>query len=222
MSSRVLITRESAEPLAGLVAAGGAQVVHVPLVQLRPTGVPKPDAVPDVVVVTSAAVVRFVPDLSARLSGIPVAAVGEATAGALAVLGVHPEWVGESGGADLIAGLPDARARLLYVGADVPSEGVLGALDTHQGQVERWGVYSNQLPEGAAAGLAAAGLVSLVALTSPSAARRYAQLAGPTAAPVAAIGDSTADAAREVGLVVQLVPDRPRIDALAAAIVAAL
>ena len=131
-------------------------------------------------------------------------------------------WVGESGGADLIAGLPDSRARLLYVGADVPSDGVRRALDAHQGPVARWGVYSNRLPEGAAAGLAAAGAVSLAALTSPSAARRYAQLAGPAAAPVAVIGESTADAAREAGLVVQLVPDRPRIDALAAAIVAAL
>ena len=117
MSLRVLITRESAEPLQGLLVQGGVEVVHVPLVAISATGAPVPSVSPDVIVVTSAAVVRCVPDLSMLLPDAPVAAVGEATASALDIIGIRSTWVGTTGGGDLIEGLPDPQASLLYVGA---------------------------------------------------------------------------------------------------------
>jgi uroporphyrinogen-III synthase len=222
MPRRVLITREIAEPLRGLLEAAGLQVVHVPLVLLQPTGRRAPMSSPAFVVVSSAAVVRFVPDLALRLRGVPIVAVGAATAGALEAIGLQATWVGESGGEALLGLLPDPAAPLWYIGALQPSVGVRAALDRHGGPVEHWAVYENHTPAGATEALAEVGAVDLVVLTSPSAASRYAAMSGDTAVPAAVIGEATARAARDAGLQVCAQPEVPGTEALAAAVVAAL
>jgi uroporphyrinogen-III synthase len=222
MPRRVLITREIAEPLRGLLEAAGLQVVHVPLVVLRSTGSRAPISRPDVAVVSSAAVVRFVPNLAPRLKGVPIAAVGAATAGALEAIGLQATWVGDSGGEALLGLLPDRSAHLWYIGALQPSIGVRAALDRHAGPVEHWAVYENHTPAGAAEALAEVGATELVVLTSPSAASRYAAMSGATAVPAAVIGEATARAAHEAGLHVCAQPEVPGTEALAAAVVAAL
>ncbi len=218
MPTRVLITRESAEPLQGLLEAGGMDVVHVALVELEATGALPPEGEPEVVVITSAAVARFLPDLAAHIGAARVAAVGAATAEALAATGLHPHRVGQAGGAGLIDGLPSSGGPLWYVGATDPSKGVRAALDAYSGPVGRWPVYTNQLPDGAAEALQGAGPVDLVVLTSASAARRYATLVGAEAVPVAVLGDSTEKAACSAGLQVAICAPVPRLSALAEAI----
>lgn len=222
MPRRVLITREIAEPLRGLLEAGGVQVVHVPLVVLQPTGRSAPMSSPDVVVVSSAAVARFVPDLALRLKGIPIAAVGRATAGALEAIGLQPAWVGDSGGEALFGLLPDPSACLWYIGAQQPSRGVRAALDRHAGPVAHWAVYENHIPPGASEVLAEVGAVDLVVLASPSAASRYAAMSGDTAVPAAVIGEATSRAARDAGLQISAQPEVPGTEALAAAVLAVL
>jgi uroporphyrinogen-III synthase len=216
MSMRVMITRELAQPMQGMLEALGLAAVHVPLVVLSPTGQAAPEVPAEQVVLTSAAVVRFVPDLAECLGAVPIAAVGDATAGALRSIELRPEWIGSSGGEALVDGLRSRSRHLWYIGAVEPSDGVRRALAAYPGRVSRWAVYDNRLPADAAARLAEAGAVDLVTLTSPSAARRYAELGG--VVPVAVIGDSTAQAARAVGLEIRVQAAQPRVDALAEAV----
>ncbi len=221
MPRSVLITAESAEPLRGMLEAGGVRTVHVPLIALRPTAAPPPQGTPEVVVITSAAVPRFLPGLSARIGTAQVVAVGEATGAALVSVGVQPERVGHAGGASVIAGLSDTQGMLWYIGAAEPSAGVLATLEDHIGPVARWSVYENRLPVAAAEELMRAGPVDLVTLTSASAAVRYSALAGGSAAPVAVLGQPTAEAALSAGLTIAVQSARPRLSALAEAVLGA-
>jgi len=200
MPSKVLITRESAEPLWGLLEVAGFEPVHVPLSILKRTGALPPSSVPDVVVVTSAAVARFVPGLASHIGRAQVAAVGGVTASALQAIDVQVQHQGDTGGAALVEDLLSPDLHLWYVGASQPSAGLEAALEARTGRVDRWLVYENHLPESAGDELCAAGATDLVSLTSASAARRYAALAGDTAAPAVVIGQSTAAAAHAAGL----------------------
>ncbi|MFM2247829.1 MAG: Uroporphyrinogen-III synthase HemD [Pseudomonadota bacterium] len=227
---RVLVGREEAEPLCGLLAAAGLAPVHVPMLHLGPTGAPHPAGRVDVLLVSSPAAARHRPDLAAL--GVPAVAVGAATAAGLRARGVEVVAVGEGGGAaavDLLRGVLDgigSEARGLYVGAAAPSPELEAALAALGGaRVARWAVY-DQLPvSGLDAALSAAGPAAAVCFTSGSMARAWVAAGGPARAPGArrvALGASTAAALDALGAPAHAVAVQPRRDALVEASWAAL
>lgn len=214
---RIAVTREHAEPLAGMLREAGAVPVHVPLLRLEATGAVAPAGRPDGVLVTSAAVARFVPDLRDRIGGSSVVAVGRKTARALERIGVHVAGTASDGGAEAVrridALLPEG-AVAWYVGAEAPSPEVEEALERLVRPVRRWAVYRNLRPERAAAELRAALPLDVVTLASGSAARAWVEAGGPKDVAVAVIGRSTAKAARAVGLWVEAVAPEPSLEGL--------
>ena len=73
---KILITRESAEPLSSMLEEHGLETTHVPCVQLLATGLPAPHGPPpDAVLISSAAVARFLPNLAAVIGNARVVAV---------------------------------------------------------------------------------------------------------------------------------------------------
>jgi uroporphyrinogen-III synthase len=209
---RILVTREDAEPLAGLLAAGGAQPVHVPLLRLAPTGAPPPEGRPDSVLVTSAAAVRFAVDV-APLRDVRVVAVGLATARALAEANVQVAAVGRGAGADAVPLLGPGTA--WHVGAVEVSPELRAALAGTR--VQRWAVYRNEVPPDTGRLLAEALPVDVLTFCSGSAVRAFAAEARAGEARVAVLGSSTASVAKAAGLPVDAVAARLDLEALAEA-----
>ena len=210
---RILVTREFAEPLQRLLVAQGCEVVHVPLVELEATHTPAPDSSPDAVVVTSQAVVRFVPELRSHIQGSRVIAVGMATAEALLAHGVVPNDVGRSGGLEALAYLQLKEGeRAWYVGAQNPSPKLAAALD--EMGIERWPVYQNTRPAGFEELLRGAEFDG-IAFTSGSAVRAFVEVRGVPQCPVFALGSSTAEVAEELGVGVTAIAERASFTKLA-------
>ena len=224
----MLITRESAEPLAGLLSARGLMPVHVPLLRLAPTGDSPPSVRPDVAFVTSPTAARLEPRLPAVLAGVPVVALGDKTARALRAVGVEVIATGPGGGAETVdlveQVLVDRRAGehavVWHVGAREVSEALERALSAWRRPVTRWTVYDNQVPEDAGSTLQAALPVGVLTFASGSASVAYAALASPGEARIVVIGQPTADAARGAGLRVDRIADRPSMESLADAALA--
>jgi len=219
MSGRVLITRESAEPLAGMLRERGLVPVHVPLVRLFPTDAPQPVGRPEIVLVTSAVVPRFVPDLAAALGDAAVYAVGSSTAAALGECGITVTAVGTAGGAallDLVTIDPDHS--VWYVGATRPSGDMAQVLAGLDCTLSHWAVYDNAWPARSREDLAHALPVDVVTFTSGSAASRFAQDAELGAAKVAVIGERTAAEVSALGIRVDAVSEVPSMEGLAAVV----
>jgi len=114
---RIQVTSDG--PLADRLRSLGADVVHTPAIEIADVGFDVPDVASyDWVLFTSAnAVDRFVPALrDARAFGAArIAAVGPATAAALAARNVAADLVPDDAIADaVLAALPDAPARALF------------------------------------------------------------------------------------------------------------
>lgn len=218
---RVLVTTERRQPLVRLLEAGGAAVVHVPLLETVPVQTAPPSHMPRVALVTSAAAVRHAPQLGALLAHAQVVAVGTKSAQALQNLGIAPVAVGTAGGAeavDLLSAVAPS-APILHVGAETLSRPLARALGALDRPVQRWVVYRSQVPAAAAAQLACE-TADAVALASGSAARAFAtHWKGPVPA-VVALGPTTAREATEAGLPVRAQASRPTLEALAAAVLA--
>jgi uroporphyrinogen III methyltransferase / synthase len=240
---RVAVTRpaDSAADLAAALAAHGAEPVLLPLVQVVPPLDPAPlraavDAMDiyDWVVFTSANAVR---SLSAaltaagrrgrRLPAIRTAAVGPATAGAVAdLLGwtVHASpahFTGSRVAAAMAAVSPLRGARVLWPRAREAREALPRDLLAAGCLVDAPEAYRTERVPASAERirtLAQAGLLQAITLTSPSAAECLA--ADPPLADVviAVIGPSTAEAARAHGLPVHVEAGRHTIPDLAAAL----
>lgn len=213
-----LITRQDAAPLERLLRGHGLGVVHIPLFKLVPTRQPPPRPRPTLALVSSATSTQHAPNMSTVLSGARVVAVGQKTAAALRAAGIVPAAVGESGGAEAVALLrsllrPDDRVG--YVGAVRISAPLLAALSALPVPVARWDVYDNLIPSEAARLPNVS--VSVVTLTSPTAARRFVALGGDTATPAVTIGATTTAEAQAVGLTVAAVAAVPSMEELAAA-----
>ena len=210
---RVLITRERAQPLAGLLQERGLVVVHVPLVALHPTGDSPPAGCPDVVLVTSVAGVRFATNLPRLIAGARVCAVGQVTAAALRKAGIEVAMVGDAGGLEALRMLdiqPGQRA--WYVGAQEPSED-LGKELSRMG-LQRWSVYRNDTPADCAEKLRLADY-DCIAFTSGSAVRTFVGICGVPDKPVFVLGPSTSKVANSVGLSVLGTAAAPTMEALA-------
>lgn len=240
----VLLARapERARGLAGRLGRLGAEVLVAPVTATAPA--PDPAALDDAVrrlaagayawaAPTSVNGVEALAAAAARtgvaLAAAPArwAAVGPATARALAAAGVRADLVpdADSSAAGLVAafGAPDAgadRAVLLPLGdlAGPTLADGLAALGWVPDRVVAYRTVPAALPDDVVRRAAA---IDAVVATSGSVVRELArQLPAPPA--LVAVGRPTADAARAAGLPVAAVADRPTDEALAAAVLTAL
>jgi uroporphyrinogen-III synthase len=213
---RVLITREQAEPLAGMFRERGLEWAHVPLVALRATQRVSPEGRPTVALVTSAAVVRFVPRLREYLQGARVVAVGQQTATALQRAGVVIASVGTSGGVDALDLLHVKAGDVAwYIGAEAPSAGLDAALELNE--IQRWAVYCNDTPSGVKERLASADF-DCITFASGSAVRSFVAAVGMPSVPVIVLGRSTRVVAESLGLAVAAMASAPTMSAMADAV----
>lgn len=213
--ARVLITREHASPMDTFLLNVGHQPVHVPLVQLCATGAVMPARKPSAVLVTSKAVVRFVPRIGSLLKGVRTSAVGQATADALEQVGVRVQMVGDGGGLEALERLEVGTGEAVwFVGAMEPSGPLLEAIERRG--VHHWGVYTNVVPDGAPMALRSSEF-DAITFASSSAVRAFTSVLGPTDRPVFAIGATTASEARSAGFREVTVATDHSLEALARA-----
>jgi uroporphyrinogen-III synthase len=188
---RVIVTRPRAQagPLADALRAAGFEPVVCPLVELEPIDDgPIETAGYDWVVVTSA---NGAEQLARRHLGyLPrVAAIGAATAAALANVGIEVDFVpSEPSQEALVAEFPRRPGRVLFVAAEEARGLIVAELDADFRAVYRTRrLRPDPAPEG-----------DLAVLTSPSAADALAALG--LDVPVVTIGPQTTAAARGHGL----------------------
>lgn len=221
--------RDQAAELVHALEEYGAEVVPAPAIRI----VPLADlsalraalgrlADYDWLVFTSQNTVRIVCDRLAEwglapqdLARVPVAAIGPATAAALARRGiaaalVPPHFVAEAVVAALAARGELRGRRVLLPRAREARDALPAGLRAHGAAVDVIPVYETLPETGAAQGLAAeilAGRIDAVTFTSSSTVRRFVELVGPEAATsgrfaAAVIGPVTAATARELGIAV--------------------
>ncbi len=246
---RVLVTRprEQAAELADALTARGAEVLLAPLIRIAPPSDPEPlrraaseIGTFDWVVLTSANAASALCDaVSASLGTrslpgtVRFCAVGSVTAAGLRRLGRDADLVAENSTAEgvvaaLTAAGPVKGLRVLVPGADIGREHVARALTDGGAEVTEVVAYrtiaAETMPDEVRQALAS-GLVDVVIFTSGSAVRSFAAILGPELpallrhTSVAAIGPTTASAARELGMPVAIQPDTYAVPALVDAIV---
>jgi uroporphyrinogen-III synthase len=183
---RVVVTRPAAqaESLIAALRAAGFDVVRCPLIETEPLGDGAIDAAGyDWVIVTSA---NGAHELGRR--GVrplpPIAAVGDATAAALAEEGLDARFIpAVTSQEGVLDEFPQPVGRALFVGAEGARPLLAEELPADFRPAYRTVELSPEPPEG-----------ELVLLTSPSAARAWARLA--VALPAITIGPQTTAAAR--------------------------
>jgi uroporphyrinogen-III synthase len=239
---RILVTRtrEQADGLVDSLHAAGATVVVVPLITTVPIADPETIAriaaevgaasAPRWVAFTSATAVRLVLGAAgvAALRGISIAAVGPATAAALAALGAPADLVAVDHDA---AGLAAAMLDRGLAGASVwlpIAEGARGGFAESLREagtlVTVQHIYRSVMPASAPERLrtAFAGGVDAITLTSGSTARNLVEAAGtdglPAGVVIVCIGEQTAEVARNAGLSVHAIARTPSIESLVAAL----
>lgn len=234
---RVAVTRpaEDALELAGLLEAAGAAPVLVPLTRILPPAddaslrraVTDPDRY-DWIVFTSARAVRATAAaMPARHVAAKLAAVGPATAAAVAAWsGRRPDVVSASTtGGGIVPAMQEhgslQDAHVLWPRAERPRPELPQALRSAGAILEDPVAYRTAAdPEAARrlADLAVAGDIDVITFTAPSAVDCFADVGVPTACVVAVIGPATAAAARARGLDVHVEPQQPIISALVSAL----
>ena len=217
MGVRALITREYAEPLASMLDRRRVSSIHVPCIRLSPTGVAGPtEHRPDAVLITSAAVARFVPDLADVLGDAKVFAVGPRTASALNEVGVDVEYIGDEGGTEAMEKmLQTVASNHWHIGATQPSLRLKRALREHR--VGTWAVYENTVPAGLQEALNRASYDAVV-FTSGSAIRAYVAAIGVPKVPTVMIGPATCGVAKSLGIKAVSVAQTPTLESLADAV----
>ena len=238
LGRRVVVTRtaEQAGELSGRLAEAGAEVVEVPTLAITDPGdrsaglaaAARRLARFDWVVLTSAnAVERLFSHLhDARdLGPARVAAVGPATAGALARHGVRANLVARrSSGAGLADEIPEPPGRVLVARAEVADAALPEKLLARGFEVEEVAAYRTVPLPVPALLLERARDADAVTFASGSAVDAYLA-AGARVQPhqrVVCIGPVTAEAARRAGLEVAAVAERADLDALVDAVITAV
>jgi uroporphyrinogen-III synthase len=237
---RIAITRPSGQAagLARPLEAAGARVIYAPLIRILHPGDAGPLAAAahavgryDWLVFTSVNAVSALAAVSdsTEWRRARVAAVGHATAAALAELGVAVTVVpdtkdADSLGAAIIAMGDIAGRRVLWPRAAAARLALRDHLHAHGARVDAPAAYRTEADPGSARALAevvAADGVDVLAFTSPSAVRSYSEAGGRVhyGMRIAAIGPVTADAARRAGMPVHVLPDDASAERLAAAII---
>jgi uroporphyrinogen III methyltransferase/synthase len=238
LGRRVVVTRtaEQAGELAGRLTEAGADVVEVPTLAIADpsdAGAGMAAAVGrlahfDWVVLTSAnAVERLFAHLhDARdLGPARVAAVGPATASALARHGVRANLVARrSSGAALADEIPDPPGRVLLARAEVADPALPEKLVGRGFEVQEAAAYRTVPLPVPAPLLERAEGADAVTFASGSAVDAYLAAGARVRADqqVVCIGPVTAEAARRAGLTVAAVAERAGLDALVDAVVSAL
>lgn len=229
---RILVTRarEQAGSLSDLITAAGGEPVELPTIQIVPPSDDSPlqEAARRIssyqwLVLTSANAVDALfqalnkEGLDARaLSGVQVAAIGPATADALARYGVHADcvparYVSEAL-LDELKGRVQPGDTVLHPRAESGREVVVEGLTALGATVHQVAAYRTVVPEGAeerAKELLTSGQIDVVTFASSSSVRNLVELLGGDVTPlnglaVACIGPITEGTARELGLQVQI------------------
>ncbi|MDP2950711.1 MAG: uroporphyrinogen-III synthase, partial [Chloroflexota bacterium] len=250
---RVLVTRtrRQASALADLLAQEGAEAVELPVIQIVETvdaerlaeavarlALSSPKGGYDWLVFTSANGVEvFFSHLrrlgrdARALAGARVAAIGPATADALAERGivadiVPPEFIAE-GVVEALREEGLEGKRVLLARAEGARPELVEGLRSLGAQVDELPLYRSELPpaDPDASGLAQlrAGEIDVVTFTSSSTVRHLAQMLGGDVeclrkAVVACIGPVTAKTAEELGLRVDVVAEEHTVPGLVAAL----
>lgn len=231
---RVATTRDEPGRLDALLAALGADVVHVPLIEILDApgddlriALARLDEFDWLVVTSHHGAARVAPAVAAR-PALRTAAVGTRTAAVLAEgAGGPPTVVPErQTAADLVAAMPapePGHRRVLVAQADRAEPTLVDGLRSCGYDVEAVVAYVTRLRTPTSAERRALESVDAVAFASGSAAAAWAQAVGSwTPAHVVAIGPSTARVARDEGLQVTAVAADHSVEGLAAEVVAAL
>jgi hydroxymethylbilane synthase len=242
---RVLLVRSEGNAAdADALAARGIAAVADPYLAIRPTGdaaeaerllaaiadgamlvATSPMAVPACrAAVGDAALAAAVAAAVER--GARAAATGERTAAALRELGYPEVAVPDEASAEALVALLAAgpATRAAFPCGSLALRTLPEGLRALGWDVDEGVVYTTDAVERTPASvrLIADGGIAAVALRSPSAARALVRHAGRLALPVACGGETTAAAAREAGLDVRAVAERPGPDGLAEAVARAL
>ena len=208
----VLRPEPGAAATAAAARALGFAVIVAPLFTVVPLAWTLPSERPQAVLMTSANAARHGGTALAGLTGLPLYAVGEATAAAARDAGFSRIVVGAEGVDAIVArARQDGVAHLLHLaGRDHRSAGESGVI------LERRIVYASDavtsLPGDARAALPDA----IALLHSPRAAALFATLVDPSEISIAAISAATRDAAGD-GWRAAIVADRPTDASLLAA-----
>lgn len=227
---RVVTTRESPGRLDSILAAAGADVVHVQLIEVvdAPGGVidRELDRLGDYdwLAVTSRHGARRVGAAAARHPDLRLAAVGRRTADELeALVGRAVDVVpAQQTATGLAAAMADGRGRVLVAQADRAHDTLVARLAQAGYDVTAVTAYSTRLRTPTTAERMAARSADGVAFASGSAAEAWVRAVGATDAAVVAIGPTTALAAERAGLKVAAVAADQHIEGLAAAVIRAL
>ena len=247
---RVLVTRsrEQASALSRLLEEAGAEPVELPTIDIRPPDDWGPlDAALGRLseyqwaIFTSVNPVRMLWErlqgagLDARaFGGVRLCAVGSATAQALRLHGLNPDFVpARYTGEEMVKGLGEADlrgTRVLLPRTDIAPEELLRALEAAGARVDQLLAYRTATPEESRAKvkeLLGRGRVDIATFSSSSTVQNLVALLGDEAQEllgkltVACIGPVTAQAAERLGLRVGITPKEHTIPGLVAAIVAA-
>lgn len=204
----VLVTRPggSGDPLAAALAERGYRVHAVPTVATEAVAIDEESLTGfDWIVVTSAAGVAALPSLPQAARW---AAVGEATARALAARGVSADLVPRvTNGAAIAAAIPEpAGKRVLLARADAAAQDLPGALRERGAEVVELTVYRTvEAAAGSADALSRAlsdDDLSAIVFASGSAVHGFLRLGGTPELPAVTIGPRTTAVARQLGFAV--------------------
>jgi uroporphyrinogen-III synthase len=236
----IVVTRTAPGTLAARLAALGAIVEHVPLVDVGPPadgGAALRTALRDVatfdwVVVTSANGAAAVGEAVAAAGDVRLAAVGAATAAALAARAGRPvDLVPPEANSDgLLAAFPTTPFRVLLAQADRAGDRLATGLRYAGHDVVAVEAYATHPRPPDERQLDVLGNADAVVLASGSAVEAWALSASEASPPglsevaatVVTIGRRTADVAAAHGLAVAAVASAPNDDAIVAAVVGAL
>ena len=233
---RVVTTRDEPGRLDSLLAAAGADVVHVPLIEIVEAddgGAALSAAVASLssaawLVVTSKHGARRVAAAAASHVGLKLAAVGSRTADELsAVAGRQVDLVPErQTAADLLAVFPAPEStddRVVLAQADRADSALADGLAGLGYRVTAVTAYSTRLRSPTPAERAVAVASDAVAFASGSAATSWVDTIGTSTPPVVvAIGPTTQAVAAKIGLQVSHVAADHTVEGLVAAVTAAL
>jgi len=227
LGRRVLLPARAPAGLSELLTSGGADVVEALFTEQRPLPLDELRAAVaagfDWLVVSSAATVPSLAAAGVSRSKPPsarIAAVGPATARALAGAGLPPDLVAHpGGGAALAAAFPPGPGAVLLPGAAQPSAQPGAGLAQKGWTVRAVAVYETVAVAPPADVVAdwRAGRFDVFVVTSGSIARAAVQACGLPGPDVVAIGESSASACRELGLRVLAVAATPDAPGLAEA-----
>ncbi|MEC7985669.1 MAG: uroporphyrinogen-III synthase [Myxococcota bacterium] len=210
---RILNTCAYPEPFKSICENAGLESVHVPFIQHRAIVSKHPEAVPELVLISSARTAQYVENLREWVRESPVHAIGESTARSLLDIGVQVHFVANGSGRSLVESVNRVScSSFWHVGAEILSSPLERSLRHQKRPFFRWKVYTSFANETLGKQILALPKISVTCLASPRAARL---LKRHFTGPVVCIGQTTAEEALKLGLEVVGVAERTSKESLA-------